>query len=159
MSRDRTLAGDNSLVSKRSKPSSWLELIIPSAVAVFLGCLWWLRGRPVIGRQAKGWRFALVLGARVAILAGGIWLVDRPSTQLWGTGVILCCGVMGWLAFLRRFLSKERKEARPDQPANGTPRPSQPTPKLAHPPSRANPELAEQMRLLVLQRRERGLRP
>ncbi|MFF0372693.1 hypothetical protein [Micromonospora sp. NPDC005087] len=70
------------------------------------------------------------------------------AARWWGFAVIVLCGALGWLAFLRLLAEvrqEPRKEIRSGQVSRGASSP------------KVDPELAEQMRRLVVQRRLRGI--
>ncbi|MGW5079548.1 hypothetical protein [Micromonospora echinospora] len=111
-----------------------------------VGCWWWLRGYTIFRDPACGWQRWAGIVARMAVLAAAFWVANLPgSVRWWGFAVIMLCGALGWLAFLR-LREEARQEALPRQARVSTSSPQ------------ASPELAEQMRRLVLQRRSSRLR-
>ncbi|MFI6273395.1 hypothetical protein [Micromonospora zamorensis] len=137
----------------------WIAGPVVATAGVFVGCWWWLRGYTVIRDPACGWRRWAGVAVRLVVLAAASWVLSQPGTmRWWGLGAILFCGGWGWLAYLR-LLAGARQETRLGQALVGD-RP----PTASVPVSDAPPELAEQMRRLVLQRRlriasQRGTEP
>lgn len=123
----------------------WVPVVVTAGV--FIGCWWWLRGYTVIRGPAHGWRRWAGVTARGAVLVAAFWVANLPGpVRWWGLAALVLCGAWGSLAFLR-LPAEARNDPQPSQAVSGAP------------PPQASPELAEQMRRLVLQRRARGLRP